>query len=106
MNHIYIESLIIEPEDRRNFLPELVRLLPDMIKSFCEGKLEHIKDVYAMAATSNGTDVLKNNGFQLVKRGRLVRKDKHEMYVSSFRDFYSAIEIKADRFNPHLPKKY
>ena len=66
MVYLYIESVIIKRQHRRNAMFCLVRMLRTMVLNFCDPKAA--RHAYAMAATKDGEKTLRGMGFTMLRR--------------------------------------
>lgn len=79
IQHLYVESVIIHPQ-AINRQAALTLLLDQFIR-LIEGvaRIEKVENVYAIAATKKGQDLLEHLGFEVERRSKKM-KDKHPLY--------------------------
>ncbi len=83
---LYVESIIVRPPGGRSNASDmaLLHLLCNFIP--LTRRMAHpdnIENIYAVAASAEGEDFMKDLGFELIKSGH-ERKDKHNLYVARF----------------------
>jgi hypothetical protein len=81
---LYVESLIIRPEEGRSPGAAGARLLngfPTLIERLCDPL--NLRHIYAIAATIKGERLLRRLGFERIKEGR-ARADHYDVFAKSF----------------------
>lgn len=88
---IYIESLIIDPDNQRSkpvALRALMGSFPDIISRI--GRVNKLERISAVAATRDGERILEHLAFRMISDSS-ERKDGHKMYEAKFKSFYKRI---------------